>query len=206
MLTVGAYLKKARLRKNLTLEDVENNLRIRKNILEDVEANDFSSFTSRTYIAGVIRSYASFLSLPQDHALAYFRRDYNKVQEVKFKERVSGHMLFSPTKYAVYIGIACIFFVFFAYFGYQIKLYISPPVLTIVAPDKTTFRNVERIEIKGKTEKEATVTIFGERVYLDKEGNFNYDFPLRPGENKLSIEVTGGNGKKTTVNKVFILE
>jgi len=93
---------------------------------------------------------------------------------------------------------------FGVYFGYQLKLYFSPPNLIILAPQKTTFVIENNIKVVGKTDKEAAVTIFGERVYQDKNGVFVYNFPLKIGTNELVIEIVGANGKKNTIKKIYI--
>ena len=73
-------------------------------------------------------------------------------------------------------------------------------------PKQAVFKRTEKIKIVGKTEKEAAVTIFGERVYQSKEGIFEYDYPLKEGKNILIIEIIGANGKKTTLRKEFTRE
>jgi hypothetical protein len=80
--------------------------------------------------------------------------------------------LAAETKRFTFLGIFIIFFLFCVYFGYQLALYLSPPKLSIVAPEATTFYNTEKITVIGKTEKEASVSIFGDRVYIDKDGKF----------------------------------
>ena len=104
------------------------------------------------------------------------------------------------------VFFASIFIIFFGYFGYQLTLFFSPPKVVIVQPTQATFRNVERIEITGQTEKEASITIFGQRVFPNKEGQFKYALPLKKGKNELVIEVVGGNGKKTVLKQEYILE
>ncbi len=47
------------------------------------------------------------------------------------------------------------------------------------------------------------VLISGNRVYPDKNGNIEYDLFLKEGTNKIIIELTGANGKKTVVEKIF---
>ena len=206
MLSVGDILRREREKKGLTFQQVEKGTKIRVRYLQAIEENRWEEFTSKVYMSGVIRNYAKFLGMDVKKAEAYFRRDYEKQEELKFKQKVSAKY-FNPETRKIVIGVfASIFLVFFAYFGYQLKIYLSPPKVAIIAPTKNIFRNVERIEIRGRTEKEASITIFGERVYPDKEGLFKYDFPLKKGKNILIVEVIGGNGKKATVKQEYILE
>lgn len=61
----------------------------------------------------------------------------------------------------------------------------------------------KKIELVGKTEKEASVTVNGERVYTNEEQIFRTFIPLVLKENIVRIEVTGANGRKATITKTF---
>lgn len=207
MLSVGEILRRERENQNKTLRDIEKLTRVRERFLQAIEENDWDSFSSKVYITGAIKSYASAVGRDPEKMLAYFRRDYEKKEVIKFKKNLPSSSLLPETKKIVIGMIIFIFILFTAYFGYQLKLYTTPPKVEIISPTKTTFRNVERLKIQGKTEKEATILIFGERVYQDKDqGVFEYDLPLKKGSNTMTIDVTGANGRKTTITKTFILE
>ncbi len=208
MLSVGEILRREREKQNKTLRDIEKQSRVREKVLLAVEENNWDSFSSKVYITGAIKNYAATLDLDPDKMLAYFRRDYEKKEVIRFKQNLPLQNLLPETKKIVFAMIVVIFLLFSAYFGYQLKLYTTPPTVEIISPSKNTFRNVERIKIKAKTEKEANITIFGERVYQNKgeEGIFEYDLPMKKGVNTLTVEVVGANGKKTILTREFILE
>ena len=65
------------------------------------------------------------------------------------------------------------------------------------------FTAEDKVTISGFTQKEATLKIAGQRIYLNENGEFAYDFPLKEGENKLMFELTGANGRKTAIEKTF---
>lgn len=206
MLSVGDILRREREKKGLTMQQVEKGTKIRARYLQAVEENNWEEFTSKVYISGVIRNYAKFLGMDVKKAEAYFRRDYEKKEVIKFKKNEVEKYITPETKKIVIAFFSFIFLIFFAYFGYQLNIFLSPPEVSIIAPTKTVFRNVDRIRVQGLTEKEASITIFGKRVYPNKEGQFQYDFPLKKGKNELVVEVIGGNGKKATLKKEFVLE
>lgn len=206
MLSVGDILRQEREKQGLTLQQVEKSTKMRAKFLKAIEENDWAFFESKVYISGVIKSYAKFLGLDPKKTSAYFRRDYEKKEEVKFQKRIEPTSLQSQPK-KIIIGIfITVFFIFFAYFAYQLKIYFSPPKVTIVSPTKNIFRNVDRIKIRGNTEKEAGISIFGEKVFPNREGEFVYDYPLKKGKNTLIIEVTGANGRKSIVAQDYVLE
>lgn len=203
MLTTGEILQRERKNKNISLEEIEKVTKIRKKNLIAIEQNKWDGFPSKTYILGVIKSYGKYLNLNEEKLAAFFRREYERKEDIAFKTRVSKKH-FTPHRKRFFIAtLAIVFIIFGIYFGYQIISFFSPPTVTIIEPQKTQFRNEDKIELVGKTEKEAIVLINGERVFLDKDNVFHVNVPLASTKNFITIEVTGANGKKTVVNKVF---
>lgn len=206
MLTVGQILRKERLAQNLTLKQAEEMTKIRARYLDAIEKEQWSVFSSRVYIAGVIKSYASYLGIDPEKAMAYFRRDYEKKERVTFKKRLPSLQLLPGTKQVLYVLFGAVFVFFSLYFAYQFEQYLSPPEIVIVSPEEERFRNVTRITVVGRTEPESTVRIYNEDLFPDEQGFFEYDFPLRKGLNTLPIEVTGPNGKQNQLVEEYILE
>lgn len=204
MTTVGEILQKERINKGLTLLDIEKKIKVREKYLRAIEENKWDFFSSKIYITGIIKNYSKMLGLDEKKISAFFRRDYEKKDEVRFKGKVSQRYLTPETRQVLKQGFMILILFFVFYFGYQLKLYFSPPKLTIIAPKERSFFREDRVKIIGETEKDAMVVISGARVYQNKEGIFEYDFPLHDGENKLTIELTGANGRKSKVEKVFI--
>lgn len=206
MLTVGELLKKEREKKQITLKDVEKHIRVREKYLKALEENKWSYFSSKIYIIGIIKNYANFLGLETGHMLAFFRRDYERTEEMKFKRRISSKYLTPQTRKIAALVIVLMFIFFVSYFGYQLALYFLPPQVEIISPTLTQFKDDQQLRIVAKTEKEATITIFGERIFQDKQGNFEYNFPLHKGKNELIIEVVSASGKKQVIKKEYFRE
>ena len=205
MLTVGEILKKEREKKGYSLSHIEKKIRVRESFLKAIEANNWSTFSSKIYITGIIKNYARFLGIDPGRALAFFRRDYGRKEDISFKKAASSkHLVPESRQYAI-AGLTFLILIFFTYFAFQLNLFLSPPKVVLLSPKTSQFKKQNRVKIVGKTEKEAVVTIFKDRVFQNKEGVFTYDFALNPGKNKLTIEVIGANGKKTTLQKEFYL-
>ncbi len=203
-MTVGEFLKNARAKKEVSLNEAEKKIKIRAKFLSLIEENRWNSFSSKIYIEGIIKNYAEYLNLDPVKMLAFFRRDYERHEEIKFKKKVPSAYLRPETrKYAV-LAIVSVFILFFAYFAYQVQQYISPPQLTFISPSSSQQQFTEsRIKIYAKVDKDAQITIFGERIYPNKDGVFEYDFPLDVGRNELIVDLVGANGKKATIKKVY---
>lgn len=203
MLTVGQILKKEREKRGYSLLHIEKKIRVREKFLRAVEDDNWTIFSSKIYIAGIIKNYSLFLGVDPQRALAFFRRDYGKKEDISFKKAVSSRHLIPQTRLYTALGLAVLTLVFIGYFAYQLTLFITPPRVLILEPKTSVFNKQDRVMVVGKTEKEAVITIFKDRVFQNKDGIFVYDYALHPGKNTLLIEVTGANGKKTSVEKAF---
>lgn len=202
MLTTGEILKEKRQKKGLSYDQIEKETKIRKKHLKAIEENDWTLFPSKTYIIGIIKSYGRFLNLEEEKLIAFFRRQYEKKEAVSFKRRVGKDFLIPQTKKIFKVTVALVSALFLFYFAYQLKLYFSPPKVEVLQPKRAVFEK-DKIKLVGKTEKEAIVNVNGERVYLKEDDTFAVDIPLTKPKNEVVIEVTGANGKKTVVRKVF---
>lgn len=204
-LTVGGMLQRAREKQDVSLDQLEKQLRIRRRLLEAIEENNWQPFTSKIYIAGIIKSYARAVGLDEKKALAFFRRDYETVEDLGLKRRVPSRLLRPTSKTYTFLAFALLAVLFITYFGYQLSIFLLPPKITVIAPVQTEFKRRDKVTITGRTEKEAVVTIFGTRVYPNENGLFSYDLPLKNGKNTVIIEAVGANGKKVIITKEYVL-
>lgn len=187
----------------MTLDEVEKKTRIRKKFLQAIERNDWRIFSSKTYIIGVIKSYGKFLNLDEEKLIAFFRRVYERKEKVKFKKKAPPSYFIPKGKKIFKGSVFLISLLFFLYFAYQLKIYFSPPKVTILRPKQTVFKRKNKIKLVGKVEKDAIVKVNGEEVFPNKENIFEIDIPLVKKKNEVVIEVIGANGKKTVIKKVF---
>jgi len=203
MLSVGALLKSKREQKKLSLSDVEKAIKVREKFVLALEEDRWDVFTSKIYIAGILKNYSHFLGLDHKKVLAFFRREYERKEDVRFKKSVSRSYFSPDSKKAVWISFSIAILVFTSYFIFQVFQYVRPPQITLLSPVETTFKLEDAVKIVGKTEKEASITVQGERVYQNRDGIFEYMFPLDKQNNELIIDVVGANGKTAELKKIL---
>ncbi len=84
---------------------------------------------------------------------------------------------------------------------YKVTLDRTPPLLEITNPqDKSIISGSKNkiVEIKGKSEKDATVTVNDRFVNTSDDGSFIYKYDLNNGENKLTIKAKDMAGNEET--------
>lgn len=74
MAEIGNRLREARVRKGLTIRDVETATKIRSRYLEALEQDDFEVIPGPTYVKAFLRTYATYLKLDADELVEEYRR------------------------------------------------------------------------------------------------------------------------------------
>ncbi len=69
LVDVGSMLRKARLAKNISIQDAADALHLRPSIVTALEENDFSEISGQIFLKGYVKSYARLVSLPEDQVL-----------------------------------------------------------------------------------------------------------------------------------------
>ncbi len=206
MLTVGEILKKARTEKRLELDVIEKQLRIRKKFLEALEENAWERLPSLPYIKGFLRNYSLFLGLKPEEMLAIFRRQFSDQQKGKLIPEGLTHPLNEPllkftSQMAVFAVIALFLLFFLGYLILQFRSYTSPPNLVINKPSEGLVLNSNKIQIEGKTDSDAVVSVNNQKIALDSNGLFTTTISLLPGVNTITIESTSKYGKKKILTR-----
>jgi cytoskeletal protein RodZ len=104
--SVGEVLRNAREARDLTIVQVHQETKISVEVLESLEADDYGSFASETYLKGFLRNYAQFLGLDGDKLWSRISRKkseggegagsgaYWDVEEAVREERLSSPRVF----------------------------------------------------------------------------------------------------------------
>jgi cytoskeleton protein RodZ len=80
MSDLGEMLRRAREKKELTLAQVEDGIRIREKFLKALEEGDYDILPEEVYARGFVRSYAAYLGLDPEEALALYLEDRTPFQ------------------------------------------------------------------------------------------------------------------------------
>ncbi len=207
MITVGELLHNARLEKKLELSVVEKATKIREKFLVALENNDFDKLPPGTFTKGFIKNYAAFLGLPAEEILAFYRRQVNeeKVPVLPLEGPKIGRFALTPQFFTTSaVGILVV--LFFAYLVFSYFQFAGSPALVINSPRNNSVVSEEQIEVVGKTDPEATLSVNGQTVAVSENGTFDVKIPLQPGLNILTITATNKFKRQTTMVRSLRLE
>ncbi len=85
---LGELLKEARQNKGVSLEEVEEEIRIRKKYLQALEEEDFSLMPPEVYVKGFLRNYAIYLGLDPEEVKALYKGESVEKRKPEFMSRV----------------------------------------------------------------------------------------------------------------------
>lgn len=210
MKTVGEILKSSREEKKLTLEEVEEKIKIRKKYLAAIEENDWQKLPSLTYVQGFIKNYAEFLGQDASYVLSVFRRQFDRIEKPKVippglsEPLTEPFWRLTPSKI---IGAFVLFliFLFFSWLFSQYQSFVWAPKIVLESPQEGQTIKEEKVQILGRTDPWATLTINGQEVKL-LDGKFSQEITVSPGVVIIDISATNKFGKKQELKRTIRVE
>jgi len=207
MSTVGEILIEARKQKNLSLEQVERETRIRKKILEKLEKSDWGAFAP-TYAKGLLRNYSAYLGLDQSRVLAFFRREYDeKKQKIESRQLTKIRPKFRLTP-ALVSGLVVILLILvvLGYLFYQYRSFTAAPSLEIQEPQNNEKVAGSDVSVVGRTPEDSILKINGEQVQVSPGGTFSILVNLKDGINILTVTSANQFGKISTEKRTVFVQ
>lgn len=205
MNTVGQVLKETRESKNLSLDEVAKATKIQKKYLTAIESDDLRSIPSQAYASGFVKNYSEFLGLNSKHIMAFLRRQTKEVSKTTLlpkKEMAPlkpSLIMLTPTRFVMII-IGFLLLLFIGYFVTQYQRLQQPPILVVEQPsDGQQVVEAKRVDVLGRTDPDATVSINGVGVLVRSDGKFFDQVQLFSGNNIITISSTSRYGKTSTI-------
>ena len=209
--TLGERLKKAREESNISLEQIENETQIRKKHIIALEEGNYDDLPGEIYIKKFLKKYAEYLGVNTEMVLSIFQKEERaypqdlKDVSLKPKTQKLPKSFVSPKIIRNFLIILIILVCLF-YLGYELRQILAPPSLEIIyPPDNLTIKEYS-IDIEGKTDKESTVLINNQSVFLDRDGKFKENIELQDGLNTITIISRKKEGKEITIQRNIFVE
>lgn len=193
-MTLGERMKKARDEKRLTLGEISRNTNVQVKYLEFLEEGNYSKLPADVYVKGFLRNYASFMNISSEALLKSYERERQIEKNIR-KDNVESKDI-EPIKFSSFIITPKIIVIFlsaifvlsgFVYLYKQVDNFVSVPRLVIVKP--LDGENVEGrvVRVNGIAEKDAKVTVNGQSIIVNENGEFSEEIGLGEGLNTITV-------------------
>lgn len=206
-LTLGERLKKLRLERRLSLGDVSKSTKIQAKYIEYLEEGEYSKLPADVYVKGFLKSYAIFMGLNEAILIKQYLREkgiHSNIKKIDESDKLSRPINFSSFVVTPKIIAASVTAVLvigcFAYLYRQVNSFVSSPRLFISSPSDGSSVDSKAITVKGIAEKDSSVSINGQNVLVDEQGQFQEEVGLQPGVNAITVKAINRFEKESVRN------
>lgn len=201
MRSLGETIKDQREHNQLTLRDLERETKIKKGFLEAIEDGAWNKLPEYPVVQGFVRSIIHVLEIDEERALALLRRDYPK-KDVSLapKPDVKNKFIWSP-KWTLFAGALLVTLIIVGYLGYQYKQFVSPPPLSIEAPQENEIITKRTYIVSGHSSSDATVIVNNQPTLIFDDGSFKEEIEIAPETKEIVVKATSRSGKETQVTR-----
>ena len=85
--TIGSRLKRERLSKHITLEEISEATRVNIDHLQALEDDDKDNLPERVFVQGFIRLYAQHVGLDPDEVLSHYSKDPDRTRDPWYRQK-----------------------------------------------------------------------------------------------------------------------
>lgn len=208
---LGEQLKEVRQTAKLSLVQVSAATKIHKKFLKALEDGDYDAFPGEVYLRGFLENYAKFLGFPVDEVLNQYKRERGITAPTKPKLKVPQRRPLEKNKLTITprtIGLAAgglALVLALGYLGNQVSGFASPPDLEVYAPTQNATLSADTVDVTGKTDSGAELSINNQPVPTDSDGNFKEQVRVLPGPNTIQITAKNKRGREKTVGRTVVL-
>ena len=209
MKKAGEVLQQARIKKNLSIEEVYEGTKIRPSYIDCIENSDYSAFHSQTTIKGFLKNYAQFLGINPETIVAVYRREQNTKATIQIKKRWKLKLPNISLSPSIFIVLASIFIVVgvIGFFTYQYVQVSQPPKFQILEPANNFTTTQDKIPVRVLREKDESIELQINNksiTSVDENGNFFTVIDLVDGKNQIVVQAINGFRKITRQEIVVV--
>lgn len=207
---MGSTLKEAREAQFYSLDDVERKTKIRREMLELLENDDFAHLPPPTFVRGFIKNYGKLLGLDQEKLLALWRRDFEAKKHPPVVMKSFAEPLETPRfrltpQYVFGVVVLIIIVGFFGYLWVEYRQFVGAPPLSVSSPTDQQTVEIPQITVEGLTNPEVVVKVNDQVISVDKDGKFRQEVKLSGVANKITVSAEGKFGQKTSIERVVFV-
>jgi cytoskeletal protein RodZ len=199
--TVGEILKSIRVKKELTLEQVEAGTKVRAKFLNAIERNDWKSLPSQVYIRSFVTAYCKFLEVEKSNILALLEAELNFQnlnRDFSYKKTIKEVKFVITPKILGYASASLFVLFMFGFIAYQVFSFAGSPNLKIINPNNNTVIETDSVDIHGLTDANIMLSVNNETIPVTNDGRFSTNLKLHRGINVIKVKATNKAKKDTT--------
>lgn len=221
--SIGDKLKRARIRRKISVAQVEEATKIRDKFILALESDSWELIPSEVYGRGYLERYAEFLQLPVEVIMKQYDRERTMYARSCKETQVElapparlriPRFLLTPRFFVVVLVLVGLSGAGFELYK-QIRLFTADPFIHLVAPAEAKESSPSELIVStntltftGQTAIGAALDVNGRAVAVNDDGSFTTTVEVHTGANELVFTATnkhGGSEPKITTERRTII-
>lgn len=208
---LGKQLRAVRQTAKLNLDQVAAATKIQKKFIQALENGKYDQFPAEVYARGFLENYAKFLGFPTDEVLLQYKRERGVTEStdrplpLPQQQTVSTGLSITPRTMWLAMG-ALSLFIAVSYLITQVSGFARPPKLELTRPVADAQVTSETVEIEGRTDPGADLSINNQPVPIDTEGEFKERVRLLTGTNTLRVAAKNKRGRERVITRSVVVK
>ncbi len=201
-LDLGNFLFQKRREKGLSLDKLSYLSGIEKEVLENLEKDNWSELLPDIYVRGYLLKIGEVLGMDGEELWSLYKKDKRRAKIKRIKNHLPFLKRNSKKRTAFFqVIIIIIFFILIGIFSFwQIKKFLKPPEIQLFYPENNMIVSENSIKIEGRTNA-SILLINHQKIPLKEDGYFSFLVPLLEGTNIIEIESLNPFGQRTVLKR-----
>lgn len=210
--TFGEYLAACREKAHFSLAEAAKFSQIQPKFIRALEEGRFRDLPALVYVKGFLRELARLYRLDGNSLVQQFVDEFEITANVEsITEEKTEKKFFLPrfiiSPKTLTIGaVVLLGLLSVGYLYFQITSLNRPPRLELVSPTSEGVMNLSVVQVRGKTEPGATITLNSQPIVVDSSGEFGENISLAPGTNLLVIKAQNKFGQETSLTRTLVYQ
>lgn len=199
-------LKDAISFKGVDIERLAEITGVPKNYLSALVSGDFKKLPPPPYVRGYLIKVSAALGIDADYLWSIYKKEV--ALEIKGSDKLPVNRFAPQRKSRKKAIMAIVLFFVIIYLAFRIDDIIGIPKIEIIRPaNNNEITNEQPVKLSGRiSDFFDKLTINGEEIPVEKNGNFEKEYRLQPGINKIEFKVKRFLGKEIKVEREIIYQ
>lgn len=205
METLPEYLKAARESFSYDLKQVSKITNISEKFLGYLEEGFYHRLPADVYIYGFLKKLGELYRVDAELLIQQYKKErgiHDKINRTQPARQITRPVLpqkiaITPKNIAYAAGVLLVLFVI-GYISYQVHAINRPPMIKISEPADGSVIHASSVVLEGQTDIGANLSIDGQDIQVDSQGNFKEPISVTAGAKVLTFVASNSFGKKSS--------
>ena len=211
-LSCGAYLKRVREQKGITLDKASQDSKIVKRLIQAIENDNYQVLPPPVYLKGLIKKYAHYLHLDEEQILDFYQKSNGRKVSSGEKDTLPQNRFATShaktftffSKFASQVIRFLLVIIILAYFIFELSKFLLPAQISIFYPPMDLVTTNAELTVSGRTIRTKSLYFQGKEISFDSRGFFTEQINLNPGANTLEFKAINSLDKETVLEQKVI--